>query len=126
MTESSIPSHKVLIVEDCVILSMEMVMIFESAGYQIVGPAHDLESGLLLVKDNEIHLAILDVELYDQQSFPIAEYLLANGTPFVFCTGCHPDRIPEAMRHAPLFTKPVVEDSLLLQVAELLANRKTA
>jgi CheY-like chemotaxis protein len=116
--------HKILIVEDCPILSMEMEMICLGAGYQVVGPASTLMDGLQMATNHEFDVAILDVELVGEQSFPIAAMLLAKGIPFLFCTGCSKEIIPDHFQHALYLSKPVDDIMVLQALSEALAKEK--
>lgn len=59
----------------------------EELGYQVVGPAHRLADALTLAERETIDGAVLDVNLNDEPSFPVADLLLSRGIPFVFATG---------------------------------------
>jgi len=56
-------------------------------GYEVVGPAHRLRDALDLAAAGGMDGAILDVNLNEQTSYPIAEVLQALGIPFLFATG---------------------------------------
>jgi hypothetical protein len=47
-------------------------------------------------------IAILDVNLNGQHTFPIADSLKERGLPFVFSTGYGTTGIPESLRSAPI------------------------
>jgi hypothetical protein len=50
-------------------------------------------------------LAILDADLNGQPVSPVADALVARGTPFVFATGY--GEPPESYRDRPTLTKPI-------------------
>lgn len=56
-------------------------------GYAVVGPAFRLSEALQLATEVEFDAAVLDVNLNDQPSFPVADLLSDRGIPFLFATG---------------------------------------
>ena len=79
--------HRVLIVEDEIVIAIDLVGILLDAGAQIVGPAMSVPEALSLIETHEITAAILDVNLGKEDSLPVAQCLEAAGKPFVFHTG---------------------------------------
>ena len=68
-------------------------------------------------------IAILDVNLFGQPSFPVAELLDDMGVPFVFCTGYGSlNTTSERLRRAPVLAKPVPPDRLLRTIGGLLVT----
>ena len=56
-------------------------------GFEVVGPAFRLTEALDLAESQEFEVAVLDVNLNEQRSFPVADLLHARGIPFLFATG---------------------------------------
>lgn len=115
-----VQGDKILVVEDNALLAMEMRFILEDAGYQVVGPVSSVAEGLDLANTrNDLDIAVLDINLAGEMSFPIAEALKAKGVPFVFCTGYeHPDT-PASLSDCSFMQKPINERSLLSRLAEV-------
>jgi len=51
-------------------------------------------------------MAIVDVNLHGQSTFPLADMLLDRGTPFVFATGYGAREMPERFGGVPVLHKP--------------------
>lgn len=81
------PARRVLIVEDEMLVAMLLEDMLKDLGHVVVGIATRVETALSLIASTEPDLAILDVNLAGQKSFPVAEALERKGIPFVFATG---------------------------------------
>ncbi|MXP45328.1 response regulator [Allopontixanthobacter sediminis] len=77
----------VLIIEDEALIAMELEMAVENAGASIVGPIGRLDEGVKAAQERVVDVALLDIDLGGQESFPIADILIERGVPFVFHTG---------------------------------------
>ena len=82
--------HKVLIVEDEVLIALDLVDIVSSAGALPVGPAGSVRQALRYLESTDVTAAILDVNLGNEDSLEIACWLRAAGIPLARRT-----------RHAP-------------------------
>jgi len=111
--------HKVLVVEDEVLVGYEMVATLRRAGIEAVGPAPTIDAALAAIKREECDAALLDINLNGFPSFSVAEALRQNGTPFAFVTAYPRLIVPQELRDAPLLAKPY-EDRQLLSVARYL------
>jgi CheY-like chemotaxis protein len=56
-------------------------------GYTVAAEAARMDEALEATKHADFDLAILDANLNGQPISPVAEALVARGTPFVFATG---------------------------------------
>ena len=100
-------SPKILIVEDNDLVAETIAEALIDSGYEVVGPAPTLSSGLELASDSDLDGALLDVDLAGRYCFPIATILAQRNVPFLFLTGYHdPSVIPPEMRSASRLTKP--------------------
>ncbi|CAO4155252.1 hypothetical protein LPLAFNJD_LOCUS4398 [Methylorubrum aminovorans] len=77
----------VLLLEDDYLIANAMDTEFEALRAQVIGPAASVEVALELIAANEHDAAVLDINLHEVMSYPVAEALLARGIPFVFATG---------------------------------------
>ena len=103
--------RRVLIVEDNVVISMELEASLEDAGYSVVGRANSVVEALSVIETTDIDVAVLDVDLGGEHSFPIADALSAKGVPYTFATGF--ETLTEEKGYtAPVLTKPVNEATL--------------
>lgn len=91
-------------------------------GYSVVGPIASVDEVLAVASLNPPSAAILDFQLRDRNSLPIADALSRIGVPFCFLTGF--SNVPEldrAFSEVRVLTKPVdVED--ILQFLEGIAE----
>lgn len=79
---------RVLVVEDEMLVALVYEDMLLDAGAEMVGPAGTLEAGLRLAREEGLDAAILDVNLGQAESFPIADELGHRGVPYLFATGC--------------------------------------
>ena len=75
-------------------------------GHEVAGIAGRLAPALALAGEAEIDLAMLDVNLAGEPSFPVADLLAARGIPYLFATGYGREGIRHAYRAAPVLQKP--------------------
>jgi len=75
-------------------------------GHEVAGLASRLEPALSLASEGQFDLAMLDVNLAGQNSFPIAAILVERGIPFLFATGYGAKGIGEDYRSYPVLQKP--------------------
>jgi CheY-like chemotaxis protein len=97
----------VLVVEDEALVSFMLVDYLEELGCQVVATASRLEEALEMAASlAALDLAVLDVNLAGEMSYPVAELLRSRGVPFLFATGYGTDGLPEGMRNVPVLSKP--------------------
>jgi len=71
----------------------------------------------------DIDVAILDINLGDHSSLPIAEDLASRGIPFLFATGYGDDSyLPAKLENVPIVQKPYQADA----IAEALGKLSSA
>ena len=81
-------------------------------GYTVAAEATRIDEALEATKNADFDLAILDVNLNGQPISPVADALVARGTPFVFATGYGERGLPELYRDRPTLKKPFQLDGL--------------
>lgn len=109
---------RILIVEDEMLVAMFIEDMVGDLGHQVVGPVMRLETALAAAENEDIDLAILDINLAGKQSFPVAGRLTERGIPFVFASGYGAAGLVEPYRDAPVLQKPFE----LPQMASILAR----
>jgi CheY-like chemotaxis protein len=100
------PKLRVLVVEDEMLVAMNIEDMLLDLGHEVVGLASRLESALAMAREGGFDLAMLDVNLAGQPSFPVADVLREAGVPFLFATGYGIQGIAEPYRSAPVLQKP--------------------
>ncbi|MFD1694007.1 HWE histidine kinase domain-containing protein [Roseibium aestuarii] len=106
---------RVLLVEDNVIIAMDGEDMLREIGFKEVVLANSVSSGLRRVDEGGIDMAVLDINLGVETSLPIAERLLADGTPFIFASGYDDTSFLEDRRFAkiPVLSKPFTKQMLV-------------
>jgi CheY-like chemotaxis protein len=114
---------RVLVVEDVLLVAMDIELILQSAGYEVVGPVGRLRQAVELATHEPIDAALLDLDLRGALSTPVAYALRRRGIPFAFVTGhAHTGTLPADLASQPILEKPLSERCCLAAVAELLGG----
>ena len=116
--------RRVLLVEDEPIVAWLLKDMLVDLGCSVVGPAADVNQALAMIEAESIDVAVLDVNLRGQMSYPIADVLVARGVPFVFSTGYDKDRLLDGYRTIPTLQKPFHRSDLGDTLAKLLASKE--
>lgn len=87
-------------------IAMLVEEMVQDLGHTVVGVAMRLETALELAREADIDLAVLDVNLGDAKSFPVAAILRARGIPFLFATGYGRKGIVEEFADSVVLNKP--------------------
>jgi len=111
---------RILVVEDEMLLAMNIEDMLLDLGHE-VGLASRLEAALGLAREGAFDVAMLDVNLAGERSFPVADLLAARGIPFLFATGYGRAGIDEAYRDRPVLQKPFRADDLRSAIEALAA-----
>ena len=82
----SLPAN-VLLVEDNPIIAMNTEALLQELGVSEVSTAATASEGLALVEANSFDFAVLDLQLGNENSLPVAAVLAEQGVRFVFATG---------------------------------------
>ncbi len=114
------PGTRVLIVEDDAIIAMTAEDMLGEVGCTTAAVAATLSEALARAVDTEFDVALLDLNLKDEMSLPVAALLRQNGKPFIFATGY--DGIPASsgFADAPFIAKPYRMDQLAAMIARTL------
>ena len=121
---SSLSGVRVLVVEDEMMISMLLEDMLSDIGCTPVGPAKKLERALRLVENAGFDVAILDVNLDGDETYPIADALEARAIPFVFASGYSADRLREKYRSIPSLQKPFRQEELERTLTAALWRRQ--
>ena len=81
-------------------------------GFEVVGPAMRLDAALAMARKESFDCAILDVNLANQKSFPVADALRERGLPFIFATGYGSQGLDEAYGGINTLQKPFRAEEL--------------
>ena len=108
MTAKGLAGTRVLVLEDETLVSMMVEDMLADLACAVIGPFARLDQAIEAISqmDQAPDVALLDVNLGRQQSFPLAEILRDKGVPFVFTTGYDDSGIPSEWRDRPALRKP--------------------
>ena len=109
-TERPAKARQILVVEDELMIRMLLEDMLSELGNTVAAEAAGIEEALEATKNADFDLAILDANLNGQPVSPVADALVARGTPFVFATGY--GELPEPYRDRPTLKKPYQMDGL--------------
>jgi hypothetical protein len=86
----------------------------------VIGPLRAVAPAVKVISVDRPDAAVLDVNLGNELSFPIADALTAARVPFLFLTAYN-TVIPIAHRHRPVIPKPFLAEALVAELARVLA-----
>jgi CheY-like chemotaxis protein len=117
---------RILVADDDALLGMLIGDWLNEAGCDIVGPAASVASALDLVEKEGDRLdgALIDVQLVDGDSYPLADVLTLRGIPFAFVTGHGASGLAPAYRRALTLSKPFMIEDLQVMVERLCGARE--
>lgn len=98
---------RVLIVEDEMLIAMHIEDMLAELGFEVVGPATRLQKALEIARKEDFGLAVLDVNLASERSFPVADVLRERGIPFIFVTGYGSPGLIDDYKGATTLQKPL-------------------
>ena len=124
--ETGIEGARIFVVEDESVITMLLQDMFEELNCEVVSLASRFQDALDKANTLSFEVAILDVNLNGQRTFPIAEALTARGLPFVFSTGYGAAAVPENFRGVPVLQKPFRIADLERAVRTALAGSRAA
>ena len=109
----NIQGLRVLVVEDDSLICLLLEDMLLDLGCQVVGTAGHIKRAIELAQCEEnVDVAILDVNLGGRQVFPAADILAKRGVPFLFATGMGADALPaDWLGHCSL-QKPMTMEGL--------------
>lgn len=88
-------------------------------GCRVVGTAAHLRGAITLVETGGFDAAILDVNLGNERSYPVADMLLERGMPFLFSTGY--DMLQDQYNGIARIQKPYKQSELANVLASVLS-----
>jgi CheY-like chemotaxis protein len=106
LENSRVAGRRVFLVEDESLVTMLIEDNLAELGCVIAGLASRFGDAMEKAKFLSFDVAILDVNLNGEQTFPIAEALLDRGVPFVFSTGYGVTILTPPLQGVPVLAKP--------------------
>lgn len=98
---------QVLLLEDNFIIALDLAGLVSEAGAEPLGPVGSVADAMRVIAGGKVEAAILDINLGDENAFPVAERLEQQGIPFAFATGYSAsDVLPPERTGVPVLAKP--------------------
>ena len=88
------------------LVAMNIEDMLADLGHDVAGIASRLDAGMDLARNGGFDIAMLDVNLAGDLSFPIADILQERGIPYLFATGYGRKGISDDYDSAPVLQKP--------------------
>jgi len=104
--------RRVLVIEDESMVMMLLQDMLEAIGCVVVGSASRLQEAIEKARSLTFDVAILDVNLDGERTFPIAEALAERGVRFAFATGYGVGSLPPGFDARPVLQKPFQQQEL--------------
>jgi PAS domain S-box-containing protein len=120
--ETSERPLRVLVVEDEALIALEIEQYLRDAGFEVVGPASRVAEALQLLKEFGCDAAVLDINLGNETSEPVARVLSGQGIPFVAVSGYSPDQRPSGLSSSAFLAKPLRAELLVAQLRECMRS----
>jgi DNA-binding NtrC family response regulator len=120
---NSLAGRRVFVVEDEMLVAWLMEDMLAELGCTVVGPAVRVDEALRTIDSSAIDLAVVDVNLNGERSFPVVDALVERGVPFTFSTGYHADSLPVQYREFPMLRKPFARSKLSETLTMLLTSQ---
>ena len=123
-TAEPLQGVRVLLVEDEALVAMLMEDMLEDQGGAVVATASRLDEALAHAQDLmlEFDVAVLDLNLAGENTFPVAAILEKRGVPFVFATGYGAGGLPPEWRARPTLQKPFTASDVAAVLAKTLGR----
>jgi CheY-like chemotaxis protein len=110
--QPTLPGRGVLIVEDEAMVAMLLEDLLQELGCHVVEIASRVDTALVSITARIFDVAILDVNLKGETSYPVADLLELCKMPFLFATGYEIQVIPEKYRQHTVLQKPFRKEEL--------------
>jgi DNA-binding response OmpR family regulator len=99
--------RRVLVLDDEMLVAMMLEDMLIDLDFDVVGPFAALEEALAAAKEQQLDVAIIDLNLgRGVLSTPVAEVLRERGVPFLLATGYGASEQTDALGHSGLLGKP--------------------
>lgn len=105
---------RILIVEDDPFIAMDLEDIFDASGFDVIGPFANVDAGLKALENTQPEFAMLDYNLGQETSIPLAIILEKKEIPYIFLSGQVAEVIfKHDILKRPIIAKPFVPEHLI-------------
>lgn len=112
MKAEMLMGKRVMVVEDDGIQSEDLAQTLISQGADVV-VFDDVRGALGFLSNDVVDIALLDVQLGRELSYPIADEFLRASTPFILLSGHKQADVPARFAHVPFVGKPCSHDEIV-------------
>src|ERR1700709_704032 len=117
------PAGKLLVADDSPVERLALAHLLRKSGFDVIEAA-DGQSAMLHLKNTQVDLLILDLNMPQGDGFDVLTYLQSHrrSLPVILLSGMAPDQIQDKMHRLPeqelppLFIKPIDADQLLQMI----------
>ena len=113
---------RVLIVEDEGLVALMIEDYMSDFGCTSVGPCSTVAGALNAVRSEVFDLAVLDINLNGEMSYPVADVLTGLGIPFLFVSGYGDIGIPADRPDWKVCPKPFLGNEFAAMLGEALTK----
>jgi DNA-binding response OmpR family regulator len=112
----------VLIVEDEYLVSLGITALLEDLGFSIAGLAARVTDASAFAQTENLALAVLDINVAGEMSWPVALTLKNRGVPILFLSGYLDSNVqrPAELADVPICVKPLSEREVSAVVDRLV------
>jgi len=111
----------IMLLEDQMLIAMDAEGMLADRGFTSVATVNSANEALKHIRRQPPAVAILDINLGDGTSIPVAEVLQRDNIPFVFATGYGDGgAIPSEFANVPVVRKPYEAQSLISALSQVL------
>lgn len=121
--EQMLDGHRVLLVEDSLIIALDAEDVLTRLGAEEVVTAATVDGALDMIDSFEPTAAMLDINLGDRDSYKVADRLTALGIPFLFASGYGEQaQLPENHAERVIVQKPYTLENVARALDGLLGR----
>jgi len=122
---TAMSSLQILVVEDESMVAMMIEDMLEDLGHKVIATSCRMPDASKLVADASADLAILDVNLNGEETYPLADSLAARAIPFIFATGYGSSGIKAEWSGVPVLQKPFQSRELAEAINRAVQRRSS-
>jgi CheY-like chemotaxis protein len=120
---SILSNCRILVVEDEMLILRNIELTLGDLGCSTIFAVATVSQALALLSQHDFDIAIIDVNLAGEKSYPVADALSERGIPFAFSTGCSDHGGRTHFDSRPTLRKPYVRARLEAVLTQLLNDK---
>ena len=113
VSDRSLAGLRALVVEDEYFIADDLKRILRSRGADLVILSGSVDDAFRRIGDGGFEVALLDLNVRGEMTFPVADELVRRSIPFAFVSGYAKSAAPARFARVPLWGKPYDEQRLV-------------